>query len=397
LDPISIHFHEVALKGRNRARFERRLRRNISTAVAPLGQLRLNRYPGGLLLEGDAEDRPEVVRRITQVCGVAHVMPVMRLPNDLEAVARAVAEAVRQSGARTFRITARRPDKQYGLGSDKVNQIVGKMVKDATQLPVKLVGADLEAFVYCLRDQILLSTAKVRAVGGLPVGTAGRVAALLSGGIDSPVAAWRLMKRGCRVDFVHFHSYPRVDRTTIEKAQELAERLTRWQYRTRLHLVPLLEIQTAARLYAPERLRVVIYRRFMVRLAQKIAERRKCRALVTGESVGQVASQTLQNIAAVDAVAELPILRPLCGMDKQEIIDHARDLGTYETSIQPDQDCCQLFLPRHPSVSATHAECEAAEAKMDVQGLVQDALARTASEFYEWPVRSRPNEAAAIT
>jgi tRNA uracil 4-sulfurtransferase len=397
LDPISIHFHEVALKGRNRAQFERRLRGNILTAVAPLGQFRLNRYPGGLLLEGDAEDRAEVARRVTHVCGVAHAMPVTRLPNDLEAVARAVVEAVRQSGARTFRITARRPDKQYGLGSDKVNQIVGKMVKDATQLPVKLAGADLEAFVYCLRDQILVSTAKLRAVGGLPVGTAGRVAALLSGGIDSPVAAWRMMKRGCRVDFVHFHSYPRVDRTTIEKAQELAERLTRWQYKTRLHLVPLLEIQTAARLYAPERLRVVIYRRFMVRLAQKIAERRKCRALVTGESVGQVASQTLQNIAAVDAVAALPILRPLCGMDKQEIIDQAQQLGTFETSIQPDQDCCQLFLPRHPSVNATPAECEAAESKMDVQGLVQDALARTTSEVYQWPARSIPQETAALT
>ncbi|HYX92608.1 MAG TPA: THUMP domain-containing protein, partial [Myxococcaceae bacterium] len=301
MDPISIHFHEVALKGRNRAHFELRLRGNISTAVAPLGQFRVNRYPGGLLLEGEGEDRAEVLRRVTQVCGVAYAMPVARLPYDLEAVARGVVDAIRQSGARTFRISARRPDKRHGLGSDKVNQIVGKMVQDATGLPVKLAGADLEAFAYCLPDQILLSTTKLRAVGGLPVGTAGRVAALLSGGIDSPVAAWRMMKRGCRVDFVHFHSYPRVDRTTIEKAQELAEQLTRWQYKTRLHLVPLLEIQTATRLYAPERLRVLIYRRFMVRLAQKIAERRRCRALVTGESVGQVASQTLQNIAAVDA------------------------------------------------------------------------------------------------
>jgi tRNA uracil 4-sulfurtransferase len=397
LDPISIHFHEVALKGGNRALFERRLRRNIETAVGPLGHFRVNRYPGGLLLEGEGEDRAEVIRRVTQVCGVAHVMPVARLPNDLEAVARAIVETIHESGARTFRITARRPDKQYGLGSDKVNQIVGKMVKDATQIPVKLVGADLEAFVYCLRDQILLSTAKLRAVGGLPVGTAGRVAALLSGGIDSPVAAWRMIKRGCRVDFVHFHSYPRVDRTTIEKAQELAERLTRWQYKTRLHLVPLLEIQTAARLHAPERLRVVIYRRFMVRLAQRIAERRNCRALVTGESVGQVASQTLQNIAAVDAVAELPILRPLCGMDKQEIIDQAQKLGTFETSIQPDQDCCQLFLPRHPSVNATPRECEEAEAKMDVLGLMQDALARTTSEVYRWPEQTLAEEAAAVT
>jgi thiamine biosynthesis protein ThiI len=397
LDPISIHFHEVALKGRNRAHFEHRLRENVLTAVAPIGQFRLDRYPGGLLLEGEAEDRAEVLRRATQVCGVAYAMSVQRLPYDLEAVAGAVVDAIRRHGAKTFRITARRPDKRHGLGSDKVNQLVGQMVKDATQLQVRLSGAELEAFVYCLEDQILLGTAKVRAVGGLPVGTAGRVAALLSGGIDSPVAAWRMMKRGCRVDFVHFHSYPRVDRTTIEKAQELAERLTRWQYRSRLHLVPLLEIQTAARLYAPERLRVLIYRRFMVRLAQKIAQRRRCRALVTGESVGQVASQTLQNIAAVDAVAQLPILRPLCGMDKQEIIDQAEHIGTFETSIQPDQDCCQLFLPRHPSVNATPAECEEAESKMEVDALIHDALSRTTSEEYRWPSRAAPAEDAALS
>ena len=397
MDPISIHFHEVALKGRNRAHFEHRLRENLLAAVAPVGQLRLRRYPGGLLLEGEADDPGEVLRRVTQVCGVAYAMPVQRLPYDLDVVARAVVDAIRSQGAKTFRITARRPDKRHGLGSDKVNQLVGKMVKDATQLPVRLAGADLEAFAYCLENEILLGTAKIRAVGGLPVGTAGRVAALLSGGIDSPVAAWRMMKRGCRVDFIHFHSYPRVDRTTIEKAQELAERLTRWQYRTRLHLVPLLEIQTAARLYAPERLRVLIYRRFMVRLAERIAERRKCRALVTGESVGQVASQTLQNIAAVDAVARLPVLRPLCGMDKQEIIDQAQRIGTFETSIQPDQDCCQLFLPRHPSVNATPQECAEAESKMEVDELIRDALARTTFDEYRWPARAASEEAAAVT
>jgi tRNA uracil 4-sulfurtransferase len=397
LDPISIHFHEIALKGGNRAAFERKLRENVATAVEPLGRFQLTRYPGGFLLDGDSEDRSEVLRRVIEVCGVAHAIPVQRLPIDLEVIAQRIVAAIHETAPANFRITARRPDKRFGQSSSLINQRLGQLVQEATRLPVKLTGADLEAHVYCLKDQVLLGTDKIRGVGGLPVGTAGRVAALLSGGIDSPVAAWRLMKRGCRVDFVHFHSYPRVDRTTIEKAQELAERLTRWQYRTRLHLVPLLEIQTAARLYAPERLRVVLYRRFMVRLAQKIAHRRRCRALVTGESVGQVASQTLHNIAAVDAVANLPILRPLCGMDKQEIIDQARRVGTYEVSIQPDQDCCQLFLPRHPSVNATDEECAEAEKKMDVEGLVRDALSRTTTETYRWPGTPLPAEPAALS
>lgn len=385
MDPISIHFHEIALKGKNRSTFERRLQQNLATAIAPLGRLKVQRFQGGLLVEGESDQRDEILRRATEVCGVSHAMPVVRVADDLEAVAKVVINAIAQQKPRNWRISAKRRDKTYPTPSDKVNQLVGKMVSDATGLPVKLQGAELEAFVLLLRDQILVGTEKRKGVGGLPVGSAGRVTALLSGGIDSPVAAWRMMKRGCRVEFVHFHSYPRVDRTTIEKAEDLVEQLTRWQYRSRLHLVPLLEIQTAVRMLAPEELRVVLYRRFMLRLAQKIAYRRGGRALVTGESVGQVASQTLQNIASVNAVATLPVLRPLIGMDKQEIIDQAQAIGTFEISIQPDQDCCQLFLPPHPTVSSNVQQCLEAEAKMDVDALVADALARTEVREFRWP------------
>ncbi|MBX5483552.1 MAG: tRNA 4-thiouridine(8) synthase ThiI [Myxococcaceae bacterium] len=388
MDPISIHFHEIALKGKNRANFERRLQANLQAALGPLGRIKVVRHPGGLLIDGDA-DPAEVVARAREVCGVAYAMRVKRHPqDDLEGVARTIVEAIRREQPSSFRITSRRRDKSYDLTSERVNQVLGKMVKDATGVPVRLNGAALEAFVVVMDGQTLVGTEKIKAVGGLPVGTAGRVTALLSGGIDSPVAAWRMMKRGCSVDFVHFHSYPRVDRATIEKAEELVERLTRWQYRSKLFLVPLLEIQTAARLQAPEKLRVLLYRRFMVRIAQKIAERRRSRALVTGESVGQVASQTLQNIAAVDAVAKMPVLRPLCGMDKQEIVDQAKQLGTFEISIQPDQDCCQLFLPKHPAVASSDAECAEAEKAMDVDGLVARALAATERLTFRWPAES---------
>jgi len=228
-----------------------------------------------------------------------------------------------------------------------------------------------------LRDEILLAVDKRPGPGGLPVGTGGRVAVLLSGGIDSPVAAWRMINRGCRADLVHFHSWPLVDRTTQEKARDLAAVLSRWQFRSRLHLVPLAEIQKEVRLKAPEALRVILYRRFMVRLAERIAKRRKCRALVTGESLGQVASQTLENLGTVDAVATLPVLRPLIGMDKREIIAAAERLGTYDISIRKDQDCCQLFVPPKPATKSTPWQAENAEAELDVEALVEDALART--------------------
>lgn len=389
MDPISIHFHEVALKGKNRATFERRLQQNLQTVMAPLGKLRVQRTSGGLLIDGDA-DPEQVASRALDVCGVAYAMRVTR-HRSLEEAAAGIAQAIREQQPATFRITAKRRDKRFALNSDQVNQQLGKAVQDATGVRVRLNGAELEAHVLVMGDgEFLVGTRKQKAIGGLPVGTAGRVVQLLSGGIDSPVAAWRMMRRGCRVDFVHFHSYPRVDRATIEKAEELVERLTRWQYRSRLFLVPLIDIQTAVRLQAPEKLRVLLYRRFMVRLAQKVAFRHRGRALVTGESVGQVASQTLQNIAAVDAVAQMPIFRPLCGMDKQEIIEQAQQIGTFEVSIQPDQDCCQLFLPRHPTVASSDEECAEAEKALDVDGLVKEAISRMEILRFRWPQVREP-------
>jgi thiamine biosynthesis protein ThiI len=247
---------------------------------------------------------------------------------------------------------------------------------------VRLKGAALEAHVVWLEGEALLGVEKRGGPGGLPVGTGGRVAALMSGGIDSPVAAWRMMKRGCRVDLVHFHSHPLVDRTTQEKARDLAEALNGWQLRTRLHLVPLARVQTEVRLHCPDALRVVLYRRFMVRIAERIAWRRRCGALVTGESLGQVASQTLSNLRTVDAVAGLPVLRPLIGTDKIEIIAEAERIGTFAISVRRDQDCCQLFVPDRPATRSTPRQAERAEAALDVEGLVGDAVER--AEFVDF-------------
>jgi thiamine biosynthesis protein ThiI len=380
---LAVHFHEIALKGKNRRRFERQLRDNLNRAMKPLGA-KVRSQEGRILIETDAP--VDVARaRARDVFGVAAVMQVERMPLDLEKVAARIIEAVKAQKPATFRVSTRRNDKRYPKSSVDVDREVGGMVHDATGVPVSLARPELNAMIYVLEGEMLVSVDKIPGAGGLPVGTGGRVAALLSGGIDSPVAAWRMMKRGCHVDFVHFHSHPLVDRKSIEKAQDLVERLTPWQFTSRLHLVPLAEIQKQIRLKCPDKLRVVLYRRFMVRLTERVSRKYRCRALVTGEAVGQVASQTLQNLAAVDAVATLPILRPLIAMDKQEIVDQAMALGTFETSIEPDQDCCKLFLPPSPAIHASIAECEEAEAALDVDTLVGDALARVERESFAWP------------
>jgi len=222
--------------------------------------------------------------------------------------------------------------------------------------------------------------------GGLPTGTAGRVTALLSGGIDSPVAAWRLIRRGCRASFVHFHSYPILSRTSQDKARDLVRQLTRSQLRSRLYLVPFGAIQQRVVLGVPPPLRVVIYRRLMVRIAERIAERVSAHALVTGDAVGQVASQTVDNLSVVGRVATLPILRPLVGMDKEEITVDAQRIGTYQTSIVEDEDCCTLFTPRFPATRASLAEVERAEAALDIAELVAAGLDGVVVEDFDFPM-----------
>ncbi len=384
MELIAVHFHEVALKGKNRAGFEAMLRANLRTVLEPLGEVRVASVEGRILVE-TAADPALAVARIREVFGVAQCFHVQRMPRDLDAVAALILAEVERRRPASFRISTRRNDKRFRRTSVDVDRYVGAKVHEATGIPVKLSGAELNAWIIVLKDEILVGTNKLEGAGGLPVGTGGRVAALLSGGIDSPVAAWRMMKRGCHVDFIHFHSHPLVDKKSIEKAEELAERLTRWQYTSRLHLVPLAEVQTQVRLHAPEEMRVLLYRRFMVRIAERIASRYRCRALVTGESIGQVASQTLANLAAVDAVATRPVLRPLVAMDKQEIIQQAERIDTFNVSIEPDQDCCRLFLPPKPALFATAEQCADAEKDLDVEGLVFDAVKRKELVRFRWP------------
>jgi thiamine biosynthesis protein ThiI len=304
---------------------------------------------------------------------------------SLDSLKSRVAKGLVGQRFRTFKVATRRAYKAFPLTSEEINRDLGAFVQGETGAGVDLERPELTISVEVLPREIFLSFGRDAGPGGLPVGVSGRVVSLLSGGIDSPVAAHRLMKRGCRATLVHFHSQPFLDGTSREKAAALAGVLTRFQFHSTLYLVPFGEIQRQVVVGAPAPLRVLLYRRLMGRIAEHIARREGARALVTGESLGQVASQTLENLAVIEAAVGIPVLRPLIGCDKEEIVQQARRIGTYEISIRPDQDCCRLFVPQHPATFAGLEEIQAAEAGLDIEGLVQHGLDRAEIEGFDLP------------
>jgi thiamine biosynthesis protein ThiI len=369
-------YHEIALKGRNQWRFVDQLKHNLRAAFAglPLGAMR-GEGPRLMVELPEAVAEEVVAERAALLFGLQNFSISSAVPRDLEALKReAIGIARAHPGAASFRISATRADKRFALNSMEIDRAVGAAVRDAARLKVDLENPALTIAIEILPDAAYVSSGKLPGAGGLPVGVTGRGVALLSGGIDSPVAAYRMMRRGLRLDFVHFHSHPLVSAASREKATELAEHLTRYQAHCKLMLVGFADVQREIVARAPRPLRVVLYRRFMVRIAGALARRVGATVLVTGESLGQVASQTLENMAVIEAAAPMPVLRPLVGMDKNEIVEQARRLGTFETSIQPDQDCCSLFVPPHPETHANLDEVCAAERAFDVEAMVAEAV-----------------------
>ena len=392
---IVVHYQEIALKGRNRPWFMSRLVRNLRRSVSDLDVTSVRALMGRIELTlGPAASAEEVGERIRRTFGVANFSHARRAPLDLDAIAARVLDDLGDRTCESFRVSVRRADKRFPLTSPQAEREIGGRIKEARGWRVDLEKAALVVHVELLTNEAFYFFGKERGPGGLPTGTAGRVACLLSGGIDSPVAAHRMMKRGCAVTFVHFHSYPILSRASQEKARELARLLTMWQQDSRLYLVAFGEIQQQVVLAVPGPMRVVIYRRLMMRIAERIARMRRAQALVTGEVVGQVASQTLENLAVIGSVATLPVFRPLIGMDKDEITAEAIRIGTYPISIVPDQDCCTLFTPRNPLTRGRLADVEAAERALPVDELVQGAVQNAAVEEYEFPVaRKRATKA----
>jgi thiamine biosynthesis protein ThiI len=384
---VIVHYQEIALKGKNRPWFVGRLARNLRRALADLDVRAVRPLMGRIeVVLGPEATRAQVGERIRRTFGVANFSYAARTPLDLDALTTAVLHDLDGRTCRSFRVSVRRADKRFPLTSPQVEREVGGRIKSARGWAVDLEHAELEIHIELLSDEAFYFFGKERGPGGLPTGTAGRVVSLLSGGIDSPVAAYRMMKRGCLVTFVHFHSYPVLSRASQEKARELVTLLTTWQHRSRLYLVAFGDIQQQVVLAVPGPMRVVVYRRLMLRIAERIARGAGAQALVTGEVVGQVASQTLENLAVIGGVASLPVFRPLIGMDKEEITVEAVRIGSYPISIVPDQDCCTLFTPRNPQTRAKLAQIEAAEAALPVEAIVEDAARNAAVEDFDFPV-----------
>jgi tRNA uracil 4-sulfurtransferase len=383
-----VHYAEISLKGGNRPLFLRQLRQNVERALADRGATTVRRLPGRLVVDLDGNPDPAaVLDRIARVCGVASVSLGLCTDASADAMKEAVACLVDGREFASFRITARRAFKTYPRTSVELNRELGAFVLARARTRVDLRDPALNIHVEVLPGEAFVYTDRVPGPGGLPVGVSGLVTALLSGGIDSPVAAWRMIKRGCRVTFVHFHSVPYLPATSQDKARALVERLTEWQYDSCLCLVPFGEIQREVVLCVPPPLRVVVYRRLMIRIAEALGREAGAQAMVSGESLGQVASQTLTNIARIDEAAAMPILRPLVGSDKLEIVAEAKRLGTYEISIEPDLDCCTLFTPKHPATAVGARELARAEERLDMPRLITLGCAGVVHQRFAFPAR----------
>ena len=390
MDALVAHYHEVGLKGRNRDFFESQLARNLKRALRGTGYNRVRRGFGRIVVDFD-EGAPidEAAERAARVFGVAYIGCGRRIEPGLDEMQRVGLELLRAEPFESFAVRARRTYSSFEMSSQKINVEIGQRFVDATGAAVNLSHPDATIWIDLFGGAGLVYRKRLSGPGGLPAGVSGKMLALLSGGIDSPVAAWRMARRGAEIEMVHFHGRPFTDPSSIRQASELAEALTHYQLQTVLHLVPLGDIQREVVTNAPSSLRVILYRRMMMRIAAALAAEREAKALITGDSLGQVASQTIENITTVDAALPDPdaieIFRPLIGMDKQEIVNDAKSIGTYEISTRKYQDCCVLFEPRSPATRAHPEHAAKAEAGLDVDALVGKALAEIETRILELP------------
>jgi thiamine biosynthesis protein ThiI len=391
MNSVVVHYQEIALKGRNRPWFISRLARNLRNATKDLDVRQVVTKMGRIeMVLGSAEAWVPVAERVRHVFGVANFSRAGRAPLDMDAIAGAILRNLGDVQPATFRVSARRADKRFPLTSPQIEREVGGRIKEARGWKVDLGNPEFTIHIEALTGEAFYHFGKEQGPGGMPTGVSGRVVCLLSGGIDSPVAAYRLMRRGCRVLPVHFHSYPILSRASQDKVRELVALLTRYQQRTRVYMVAFGEIQQQVVLSVPPPLRVVIYRRLMLRIAQALANLSGAQALVTGDVIGQVASQTLENMTVIGSVATMPIFRPLIGMDKDEITAEAQKLGTYSISIIEDQDCCQLFTPKHPATKARLRDVENAERSLPIDEFVNRAVAEAVVEEFKFPMIEYP-------
>ena len=378
-DIILLKYGEISLKGLNRPMFEKQLLANVAKALAPLGKFSIRKSQSTVYVEplGDDIDMQAATERLSKVFGIVNICPAAKCQKTIEDIERTTLECLSQIdlNGKTFKVEAKREDKQFPMNSPQLCRHMGAVIlKNTEGLSVDVHNPDILVQIE-IRKEAFIFTQKVSGAGGMPVGTAGRAALLLSGGIDSPVAGWMISKRGVVLDAVHFHSHPYTSDRAKEKVIELAKIMTQYTGPIRLHIVPFTDIQLDIIDKCPKNYLTIIMRRLMMRIAEKIARESGAMALITGESIGQVASQTMESLVVTDNAVDMPVFRPCIGMDKEEIVTISKKIDTYETSILPYEDCCTIFVPKHPKTKPSIAEIQEAEKLLtDPEDMMEKAI-----------------------
>lgn len=375
---LSVSLGEIALKGLNRKYFEDQLIKQIRRAIKDIGYEKIYKEQGKIYIEGNEDRFPQMINRLRKVFGLVYISPCIRVDKNMEDIKVAVIEAMREKTQKdkiqTFKVDTNRADKNFPMKSPEISkQMGGIILKNFNDLKVDVHNPD--TFLYIdIKVNSYIYTEKIKGCGGMPIGTNGNGLLLLSGGIDSPVAGYMMAKRGIGISCVHYHSYPFTSERSEEKVKDLATILSRYTGKIKMYIVNILPIQKEINSKCKENQMTILSRRFMMKIAEKIALENDIDALITGESLGQVASQTIQGISVTNSSVNLPVLRPLIGFDKVDIIDISKDIETYETSILPFEDCCTVFLPKHPVTKPKLIDIEKSEELLDIDYLVDKAI-----------------------
>ena len=371
---------EVALKGMNKPYFEKMLVNRIKKLLKKFDNVEAYRHEGLIFVRADKKhDHEMIIGEISKVFGVASISPALECESELNSIGDAAValmmDLIEKKGIKTFKVDAKRADKNFPVKSPEIARIIGaKVLVGCKVLKVDVHNPDCVLFVDLRKDKSYVFEQKISGFGGLPLGTNGKGMVLLSGGIDSPVAAWMMAKRGMLIEAVHFHSYPYTSQRAQEKVEDLARIIAQYCGRFKMNVINLLPIQEQIVENCPEEETTILVRRFMMRIAEKVAQKSGCTMLITGENLGQVASQTAEALVVTDATVKMPVMRPLIALDKVDIIQKAKDIGTFETSIMPYEDCCTVFLPKHPATKPKLEKILESESKLDVDALVEAAV-----------------------
>lgn len=378
------HYDEIALKGKNRSKFEGLAMNHMRRLLNPYGLDHIKKPRGRFILQFKSNPNwPEILKGMEKVFGITHFSPVYKTLPTLEALKESLAISLKNTSFKSFGIETKRPNKKIPLSSQSIKVEIGAFINQATQAKVNLTNPECWVEIEIDEEAAYYSFERFEGPRGLPIPASGKMMCLLSGGIDSPVAAYQIMRRGCELSFVHFHSSPFTNQASIEKVRKLVETLLPYQGKIHLYLVPFAALQQKIVAYAPASLRVILYRRAMVRIAEKLAQQEKAQALITGDNLGQVASQTIQNIACIDKASTIPILRPLISFDKLHIIQIAKNIHTYPISILPDEDCCHFMLPDQPATKASLIALEKAEGDFPLQEEMDKCLQQSSLEIFD--------------